>query len=707
MLIYLAKVNEITKKTHRGSRAQGHGGTRAQGHGGTRAQGHEGTRAQGHGGTGAQGHKGAVCRSFFNLSSFFLFLSFAFRLSPFALLFLLGCAQQGSLTGGAKDEKPPVLVKSEPGNFSTHFTAKKVTLTFDEYFELRGIGQKLVVSPPMDKKPEFKLKGKELEIVFKDSLQPNRTYALNFGDALVDLNEANPLKNFQYVFSTGSEIDSLEASGKVVLAFDGKPAEDVLVMLYAGTSDSMPIKEIPIYISRTDKEGKFTLRNMAAGSYKIFALKDANSNMLFDQPTEAVAFLDSLVVPSVAAPEPAKVDSLAVPDSLHVADSLLVADQIKVADSLKIADRQIVADTVARADTVKRSGKMNAADSISSKPKTRYLPDNLELRLFTEARPNQYISGTDRVRPEQIRFRLNEKVDSLGIEFLDLPEDSMPVKLDWYDAVDTLDIWITNPAVAARDSIVAFLTYRAYDSLEQPFAKTDTVKFRYRPPVKAANTPKKDFTFSATPEKSKTLDPGQRLILTFTLPFSETDTSKIRLTTGKDSLARAIEYRLVPDTLKGLVLNGIPVVQDHPRIVTIQAPLLPDSSYRLAIKKGAFTGISGQLSDSLDISFKIRKPEDFGSVRIKLPALREPAILELLGGQNKVVSSQRLAQSGEVFFGMLPAGKYSLRLIFDTNSNGVWDTGRYLRHLQPERVIIFTKELNVKANWEVTETWEW
>ncbi len=559
----------------------------------------------------------------------------------------------------------------------------------------------------MDKKPEFKIRGKELEIVFKDSLQPNRTYALNFGDALVDLNEANPLKNFQYVFSTGTEIDSLEASGKVVLAFDGKPAEDVLVMLYAGTSDSMPITEIPIYISRTDKEGKFTLRNMAAGSYKIFALKDANSNMLFDQPTEAVAFMDSLIVPTVAATEPVTIDSVAVSDSLHVADSLVITDTIKVADSLKIADRQIVADTVARADTVKRSGKMNAADSISSKPKTRYLPDDLELRLFTEARPNQYLSGTDRIRPEQIRFRMNEKVDSIGIEFLDLPEDSMPVKLDWYDAVDTLDIWITNPAVAARDSIVAFLTYRAYDSLEQPFAKTDTVKFRYRPVAKAATAPKKDFTFSAPPERTKTLDPGQKLTLTFTLPWSAADTSKIHLTTGKEPSVKAVEYRLVPDTLKGLALNGAAVVQNHPRILTLQAAFVPDSSYRLAMKAGAFTGISGQLSDSVDISFKIKKPEDFGSVRIKLPVLKEPAILELLGGQNKVVATQRLAQAGEVFFGMLPAGKYSLRLIFDDNSNGVWDTGRYLRHLQPERVIIFTKELNVKANWEVTETWEW
>jgi hypothetical protein len=122
---------------------------------------------------------------------------------------------------------------------------------------------------------------------------------------------------------------------------------------------------------------------------------------------------------------------------------------------------------------------------------------------------------------------------------------------------------------------------------------------------------------------------------------------------------------------------------------------------------GAFTGLSGQTTDSLDIRFKIKKPDEFGSVKIDIPGLEGAAILELLAGQNKVAGTRLLSGPGTVVFPMLAPGKYSARLILDTNSNGKWDTGRYLQHIQPEQVLMFPKELSVKANWEVSETWEW
>jgi len=567
-----------------------------------------------------------------------------------------GCATPGSLTGGEKDEKPPVLLKSEPANYSVNFKATKALLEFDEYFELRGIGQKLVISPPTDKKPEMKIRGKELEIIFKDSLQPNRTYALNFGDALVDLNEANPLKNFQYVFSTGTEIDSLQVSGKVVQALDDKPVDDVIVMLYAKNEDSLPLKEIPVYISRTDKEGKYSLKNLAAGEYKIFALKDANNNMLFDQPTEGIAFMDSLIRPAV---EPVGQPDTAMP-----------------------------------------------ADSVKAPVKYKFVPDSLNLRLFTDARPNQYISGTERPRPELVKFRMNEKLDSVDLEFLDLPTDSMPVLLEWSGDPDSLDIWFTHADVAARDSLIAFITFRAYDSIDQPYAKTDTIRFKYRKQPKSDKAPKNEFIMTIPAEKNKSLDPGQPLTIELALPYSVADTSKIRLTTGKDSTARRVEYRIVPDTLRGLVLNGQPVIQPHPRKLTVSAVFLPDSSYRLQMLKGAFSGFGGQLTDSTDFTFKVKKPDEFGSIRLNITELKQPVFVELLGAQNKVLATKRLAGPGEVVFSTLAAGKYNARLVLDTNANGVWDSGRYLKHRQPEEILVYPKDLTVKANWEVSETWQ-
>ncbi|MFA5815517.1 MAG: Ig-like domain-containing protein [Bacteroidales bacterium] len=600
-----------------------------------------------------------------------LFLS----LVPCALSLLFSCAQQGSLTGGAKDEKPPEVVSSIPVNFSTRFKSDHIEITFNEYFVLKDIAKQLVVSPPMPKKPDFKIKGKTLEINFKDSLQPDRTYAINFGDALVDLNEGNPIKNFQFVFSTGSRIDSLQASGRVLQALDNKPAEDILVMLYSGNADSLPLKTIPLYLSRTDKEGKFTLKNLAGGSYKIFALKDGNNNLMFDQPAEAVAFLDSLITPTVVA-APA-------------------IDSVKPAkDSINL-----VRDTANPAK--------HLSDSLPKKPKFLFRPENIELRLFTEAKPNQYLAGTDRLRRDQIRIKFNEKIDSLGFKFLNLPMDSVAVSLEWLGDPDTLDFWIMNRSIASRDSITAILVYRAYDSIERPYAKTDTVKLRYRAIAKPAAAPKNEFTVSVSVEKTKTLEYGQPLIFTTSLPYVQLDTSLIRLVSGKDSTARKVEFKMIPDTLKGLVMNGLPIIQVHSRIINLDAGFTADTSYRLTLLPGAFTGIAGQKNDSLDIRFKMKNKDQYGSVKIALPDLKGPGIIELIDARNKVAATRLLDGSGTAVFDLMAPGKYSARLIFDTNRNGRWDTGRYIRHIQPEKVISFTKELNLKANWEVSETWQW
>ncbi|MDD4644463.1 MAG: hypothetical protein PHY99_00580 [Bacteroidales bacterium] len=452
-------------------------------------------------------------------------------------------------------------------------------------------------------------------------------------------------------------------------------------MLYNGNADSLPLKTIPLYISRTDKEGRFTLRNLAKGSYKIFALKDANTNFRFDQPTESIAFLDSLITPTVIL-NPVDTTKPAT-DSLRVTRDSLPATK----DSLPVKK-----------------------DSLPQKSLYRYLPDSLELRLFTENRSNPYFSGSDRSRRDQFRLKFNEKIDSLDMEFLNLPLDSLAVSLEWTGDSDTIDFWIMNKEMASRDSMTAILSYPGYDSLESPIRKTDTTKLRYRPAApsgKAGTAQKKEFSVTSSIDKTKTLEFNDPVIFTATLPFVKIDTSLIRLTTGKDSVGRRLEYKLFADTLKGLVLNGLPINQTHPRIVKMAAGLSADSLYRLTLLPGAFTGINGQKSDTLDIRFKMKNQDQYGSVILSLPDLREPAIIELLDSKNKVVSRRFMSSQGTTGFHLLPPGKYSARLIFDTNNNHRWDTGRYGTHVQPERVISFSKELNLKANWEMSETWQW
>ncbi|GLR18784.1 Ig-like domain-containing protein [Portibacter lacus] len=220
-----------------------------------------------------------------------------FILTLITTAILFSCAVQKSPLGGKKDEIPPQLdsLKSTP-NYITNFDLKKVILKFDEFIQLKNAFEQVVYSPPMANKPEIVQRGKKLTLKFakEDTLKPNTTYTINFGEAIVDLNESNPIPNFRYVFSTGDIIDSLEISGMVVDDITQKPAEDVLVMLYDNLEDSIIYKEQPYYFAKTNKAGKFRIQNLRADTFKVFVLNDGNLNLKYDYG-EAMGFLDTFI----------------------------------------------------------------------------------------------------------------------------------------------------------------------------------------------------------------------------------------------------------------------------------------------------------------------------------------------------------------------------------------------------------------------------
>ncbi len=223
---------------------------------------------------------------------------------PFIALFVLlisgfifSCATIVEPSGGPKDEMPPKVVRFLPKKNSTSFHQNKIAITFDEFIKIDNINKHLLVSPPMKNKPTFLTSGKSLIIKLSDTLKENTTYRIYMGDAIVDLHENNPIKNFDYTFSTGAYIDSLEIKGKVIDAYTQKPVGDVLVMLYKNSYDSIPLKELPDYISKTDKNGNFVFKNLQNKQFMIFALSDINSNYLFDLQSEDIAYYDSLIYP--------------------------------------------------------------------------------------------------------------------------------------------------------------------------------------------------------------------------------------------------------------------------------------------------------------------------------------------------------------------------------------------------------------------------
>ena len=211
------------------------------------------------------------------------------------------CANAVAPTGGPKDNTPPKVVEAVPENHSVNFGGKKIEITFDEYITLENANQNVLISPPLSEKPDIKLKNKTVVVKFKESLAPNTTYTINFGSAIKDLHEGNLFKDYVYSFSTGDHVDTLFITGKVLNAEDKKPVDGVYVSLYAADRDnvdSLPMATIPDYLTKTDKDGNFSLNGLADKSYLVFALKDMNSNLYFDQPNEEVAFSEQRVSPT-------------------------------------------------------------------------------------------------------------------------------------------------------------------------------------------------------------------------------------------------------------------------------------------------------------------------------------------------------------------------------------------------------------------------
>src|ERR1700680_428444 len=209
---------------------------------------------------------------------------------------LTGCANIIPPTGGPRDSIPPRLISVDPKDSSKHFKSNQIVFNFDEYIELKDIRENLVVSPVPKTEPIIDSKLRTLTVKLKDTLEPNTTYSLNFGKAIRDINEGNILKNFTYVFSTGSYLDSLQLSGNVVLATTGKTDSTLIVMLHRNLQDSAVVKERPRYFTRLDSGGNFIFRNLSQGVYALYALKDEGGLKRYTSKIQLFAFADSQLV---------------------------------------------------------------------------------------------------------------------------------------------------------------------------------------------------------------------------------------------------------------------------------------------------------------------------------------------------------------------------------------------------------------------------
>ena len=569
------------------------------------------------------------------IPAFFILLS--------ALILTGACARVGAPPGGPKDVTPPRVVEYKPPKYSIFFNAPVIEIKFDEFIQLDQVQKQLIVSPPLEEKPEIKIKGKGIVIRLNNTLRDSTTYTFNFGDAIKDYTEGNILKNFTYVFSTGSYIDSLQVHGRLLEAANLTPPEGALVMLYENLADSAPLLEKPLYVSSANPYGAFILKNLKADTFRLYGLIDANQNYMYDPGSDEVAFLDTVLYVS---PGP---DFDPFPDSL-------------------------------------------VTDSIYTAPGRSFV-----LRLFAENMEQQYLKSYDRTLPEFLFFIFNRPAPEA---VMTLADTTVPA---WYLTEhsvtgDTLGLWITDTALVHTERLNVVVSYEGTDSLGETVTVHDTVSLRSKAKKRVSKGRKKKEKKKAVLDVVTSLsrnrqDLDRDLILETSRPLSAYDTSFFRFVRQQDTLEFPQPFSFAHDTF-------------FLRRYHLSCPWEEGTKYSLEILPGAFTDIYGVTNDTLLYNFSTATLEDYGTLILNLTLPAGETVIQLWdNNEKKLIRHQTIHSDTTIRFGYLDPGKYIVKAWQDDNGNGKWDTGILLEKKQPEAVSYFDKVLDIKANWDMEETW--
>ena len=593
---------------------------------------------------------------------------------PFILLLVIvtySCASIGNPDGGPYDEDPPKFVGSTPSLRAVNYKKQKIELEFDEFIKLEKASEKVIFSPPQMEQPELKVVGKKIAVEYLDTLKDSMTYTIDFSDAIVDNNEGNPMGNFSFSFSTGANIDSMEVAGTVLQAEDLEPIKGIQVGLHRDLSDTAFSTKPFDRVSRTDSRGRFSIRGVAPGKYRIYALKDGNQNYLYDSKTEQVAFYDSIIVPDMMP-----------------------------------ATRQ---DTVWK-DTL-------TIDTIMTVGYTRFLPDSLILRAFKAENTRQYLTRSQRDQENHFILTFSAKADTLPtIKGLNFDEKDMFV-IETTPRNDSICYWIKDSLVYLMDTLAIQLDYLYTDTLDQLVPTTDTLylankltraqkeKLKKEEEEKKEKERKKREKKGLEPEKEPmkfldmkidaagSFDIYNNIVLSFQEPLASIDTSAIKMEVKVDTLWEPTPFLFVADSVM-------------PRTYEILAQWEPEKEYQLTIDSAAIVGLYGLHTNKVQQTVKVKKLDEYGTLLLNIVGAPEGSLVELLDNGGKVLRQQPVsAENTADFYFLNPNTKYYIRLLVDRNGNGKWDTGNYEQGIQPEEVYYFPKVWEMKANFEFEETW--
>ena len=575
------------------------------------------------------------------------------------VVIISSCANQGFPTGGPKDTIPPVLVETNPKFAALNFKGDEVRFTFNEYLNIENVSENLVVSPPLSKRPTIKTKSKTLIVGFNENLKDSTTYSLDFKNSIADNNEKNPYKNMRFSFSTGPVYDSLRIAGRVMDAFTMNQKEQELVMLHRNLQDSAVFTLQPDYIAKTDQNGIFLIDNIAPGKYHLFALNDANSNLKYDEGAEKIAFIDSVIIPS--------------------------AEYVEELDTL-----------------------VNGLDSFLVYGHTQFHPAPFYLRQFTEDIFDQYLKRDERETRYECVFVFNESVkDTFSVKLVNYnPAPKNWYRLEYNENVDSLVVWIADTTLAKKDTLQMEISYFQLDSANQVYLHKDTLEMNFRDKTenisrRARRTkeeeekpePINQFNWLVTSGSSKQ-ELNQDIEITSPEPMKYFDSTMVRLYNTDDTLKTSLRFIIEKDTSAW-------------RTYKIHYNWEPETKYTLEIDSAACINVYGITSRKLTKNFTTREEDYYGSLKLILNHVEMPMIVQLLenNDKEKVLYEKSIEKDGSVLFDYLAPGKLKIKVIYDKNGNGKWDTGSYQDKIQPERVAYINQVHKVRSNFDEEITW--
>ena len=577
----------------------------------------------------------------------------------------------GSPDGGWYDETPPKILRSTPEDRALNVKSNKVSIYFNEYIAIEDATEKVVVSPPQMEMPEITAGGKVIKVELNDTLRDNTTYTIDFSDAISDNNEGNPLGNYTYTFSTGNAIDTMEVSGYVVEAEDMEPIKGILVGLYANTADTAFTSSPMLRVSRTDSRGRFVIRGIAPGDYRIYALDDMDGNYMFSQKSEEIAYSHGLITPTLK--DDIRQDTL-WRDSLHIKD-------------------------------------------IKRVPYTHFLPDDIVLRAFTEIQTDRYFLKSERKEAEKFTLFFSYGDKELprmrGLNF----DERDAFIIESNAALDTITYWLRDTALVNMDTLKVELTYMQTDTLGTLQPQTDTLEILSKQPyAKRMKKKAQDYDdWKKKQDKAKKrglpydtimkqeplelewaapseLSPDRNVRVKMPKPLAAIDTSMIHLYSKIDTLW----YRS-PFVFREK--------EGAPRTYEILGEWRPGIEYSLEVDSAAFTDIYGDVAPAFKQGFKVKTLDAFSTLLFNFTGMEDTVIVaQLMDSSDRVVKEVATSNGTAEFFYIEP-GTYYIRMFIDGNGNGKWDTGEYAADRQAEWVAYYPKEVECRAKWDVTLSW--